>query len=134
MKIHGSCHCGDITFEAEVDPEQVVVCHCTDCQTLSGSAYRTVAPALVGSYKLLSGSPKSYIKTAQDGTKRAQVFCPECGTPIYSGPAGEESTRVGIRVGTLRERDQLPPRKQVWCGSAQDWVQDLSSIEKIVSH
>jgi hypothetical protein len=44
MKIDGSCHCDRISFEAEVDPATVVICHCTDCQTLSGSAFRTVAP------------------------------------------------------------------------------------------
>ena len=43
MKIEGGCHCGGIRFEAEVDPAAVVICHCTDCQTFSGSAFRTVA-------------------------------------------------------------------------------------------
>jgi len=42
MRIDGRCHCGYITYEAEIDPEKVMICHCTDCQTLSGSAFRTV--------------------------------------------------------------------------------------------
>ena len=41
MKIDGGYHCGYITYEAEADPEKVGICHCTDCQTLSGSAFRT---------------------------------------------------------------------------------------------
>ncbi len=40
MKIDGHCYCGEITFEAEVDPNGLNICHCTDCQTLSGSAFR----------------------------------------------------------------------------------------------
>jgi hypothetical protein len=40
MKIDGRCRCGNITFAAEVDPATVVICYCTDCQTLSGSAFR----------------------------------------------------------------------------------------------
>ena len=40
MQIDGQCHCGSITFEAEVDPEEVSGCHCTDCQTLTGSPMR----------------------------------------------------------------------------------------------
>jgi hypothetical protein len=40
MKIDGRCCCGNITFAAEVDPATAVICHCTDCQTLSGSAFR----------------------------------------------------------------------------------------------
>jgi hypothetical protein len=40
MKVTGGCHCGHITYEAEVDPATVRVCHCTDCQKLTGTAFR----------------------------------------------------------------------------------------------
>ena len=131
MNIDGSCHCGNISFQAEVDPDQVLICHCTDCQTLSGSAYRIIAPAKEGSFKLLGGNPRTYIKTAENGTKRAQAFCPDCGTPIYAASAGEPLTKVGIRVGTVRQREQLRPKKQIWSRSARGWVQDLSAVTKI---
>ncbi|MCS3977997.1 hypothetical protein M2191_002680 [Bradyrhizobium japonicum] len=32
MQIDGQCHCGQITFEAEIDLEAVSVCHCRDCR------------------------------------------------------------------------------------------------------
>ena len=32
MKIDGGCHCGYITYEAEADPANAMICHCTDCQ------------------------------------------------------------------------------------------------------
>jgi len=38
MKIDGGCFCGNITFEADIDPEKVMICHCTDCQSITGSA------------------------------------------------------------------------------------------------
>ena len=34
MKVDGRCHCGSSPYEAEIDPEKVAICHCTDCQTL----------------------------------------------------------------------------------------------------
>ena len=40
MHIDGACHCGGITYEAEIDPDRVGVCHCNDCQRLTGTAYR----------------------------------------------------------------------------------------------
>jgi len=129
MKIDGRCHCGFIAYEAEVDPEKVEICHCTDCQVLSGSAFRTLAP-VTGEFKLLSGHPKSYIKTAESGNKRAQVFCPECGTPIFSS-AAEGGPPVYVRVATARQRDQLPPKIQYWFASAQHWLADLNSLPKI---
>src|SRR5471032_1808170 len=81
MKIEGGCHCGGIRFEAEVDPATVVICHCTDCQTFSGSAFRTVVLTKPGTFALLAGAPTVYVKTAESGNRRQQTFCPTCGTP-----------------------------------------------------
>ncbi|MFP6731693.1 MAG: GFA family protein [Alphaproteobacteria bacterium] len=130
MKIDGGCHCSAITYRAEIDPENVLICHCSDCQTLSGSAYRTVAFAKDGSFELLSGTLKTYIKIADSGNQRAQTFCPECGSPIYSGSPGDNPKNVGIRVGSCRQRDELRPKKQYWCGSAQDWSDNISALPK----
>jgi hypothetical protein len=130
MRIEGGCHCGYITYEAEVDPARVGVCHCTDCQTLSGSAFRTVVPAEKQQFRLLSGQPRIYVKTAESGNQRAQAFCPECGTPIYSTAASDPQV-FGLRVGTARQRAQLRPQRQVWCRSALDWVMNLDSVAKI---
>ena len=83
MRIDGQCHCGNIRFEAEVDPEQVRICHCTDCQNSTGSAYRVNIPAAKGSFRMSGGPVKQYVKTtAESGRKRVQGFCPECGTPF----------------------------------------------------
>ena len=128
MYIEGSCHCGEITFTAEVDPDRVIICHCTDCQTLSGSAYRTIVPTIENSFQLLTGKPKIYVKTAEDGARRAQSFCPNCGTPIYAAPEGEGSSFFGIRVGVIKQRSQLEPKSQYWCRSAQTWVQDIGHL------
>ena len=74
MKIDGRCHCGYITYEAEIEPEKVMICHCADCQTLSGSAFRTVAFTKKGTFKLLSGELKVYVKTGGSGTKPTIVL------------------------------------------------------------
>jgi hypothetical protein len=129
MQIDGACHCGYITYVAEIDPERVGICHCTDCQTLSGSAFRTSVSAPKESFSLRGGQPKIYIKTAESGNKRVQAFCPECGTPIYSAAPTDPQT-FNIRVGTARQRAELKPKSQGWCRSARDWVMDLKSIKQ----
>ena len=58
MDVTGRCHCGAITYRATVDPATVGICHCTDCQMLSGSAYRVSVPAPAATFKILSGKPK----------------------------------------------------------------------------
>ncbi len=130
MKIDGKCHCGAITYEAEVDPATARICHCTDCQVLSGTAFRTVVAAREEDFTLLSGAPKTYIKTAESGAPRAQVFCPDCGTPLYATGVGDGPKIFGLRMGCIRQREDLPPNEHIWARSAVGWLGDIASLPK----
>lgn len=129
MRVDGQCHCGDIAFTAEIDETAVTICHCTDCQTLTGTAFRVSAPAPAASLRFVAGTPKTYVKTAESGNRRAQGFCGRCGTPIYSATADTEPTSYGLRVGTLKQREALMPRQEIWCQSALGWMPRLSGTE-----
>ena len=131
MRIDGACHCGQIAFEAETDPESAAVCHCTDCQTMSGTAFRTVVTASPGSLRLTSGEPKTYVKTAESGNRRTMAFCANCGTQLWACNAGAEASRINLRAGTLRQREELPPRRQIWCRSAQPWLDTIALLPRI---
>lgn len=132
MRIEGSCHCGAITFEGEADPEKVWVCHCTDCQSGTGSAFRINIPVPGKSFRMLSGAPAIYVKhTAESGTPRAQAFCPTCGSPIYSTTPGDgPKESYTVRVGLLKQRSELSPKKQNWFRSARAWVTSLAAVPK----
>jgi len=127
MQIDGKCLCGYITYRAEIDPERVGICHCTDCQNHSGAAYGVIT-AITGGFELLSGEMKTYVKTADSGNRRALTFCPKCGTRIYAQNADGREGFWGLRVGTITQRAGLTPRLQVWCDSALPWVMDLRDI------
>jgi hypothetical protein len=129
MKVDGQCHCGQIRYEAEIDADKVNVCHCNDCQILTGTAYRVSAPACAASLAFLAGKPKIYIKTADSGNKRAQAFCSNCGTPIYSADA-QNPQSYALRVGTMSQRAALPPKRQIWCSSALAWASDIRRLER----
>jgi hypothetical protein len=131
MKINGTCHCGYITYEGEIDPEKVALCHCTDCQTLSGTAFRVIAPVPDTSFKMLGGEPTIYIKTGESGNKREQAFCPRCGAPIYSTPPGAGPKNYNLRAGTIRQRNQLVPKHEIWARSKQAWINDITSIHSL---
>ena len=130
MKINGGCHCGLVSYEAEIDPDRIGVCHCSDCQTLSGAPFRAIARTLAGSFKLLAGELKIYVKTAESGNKRKQSFCPECGTPIYSTSTDDNPSSYALRVGSIHQRDLLVPKLQIWTSSEQKWVSGLNSVER----
>src|SRR5688572_28361867 len=132
MKIHGSCVCGFLTFEAEADPQKVSICHCTDCQSNTGSAFRTNVRVPGSTFRMLSGTPTIYIKTTADsGNPRAQAFCPKCGSPIYSTTPGDgPQPSYVVRVGVLRERGELAPKVQNWTRSARPWVAGIGALPR----
>ncbi len=134
MQIDGGCQCGHITYEAEIDPEQVGLCNCTDCQIFSGGAFRVGVPIPETDFNLLSGTLKTYVKTAESGNRRAQVFCPECGTHLYSTSVEGGPKIFRIRTSTARQRDELPPTRQGWRRSAQPWLADLATLPSRDQH
>ncbi len=128
MKVDGKCLCGAVSYEAEVDTSKIVICHCTDCQTNSGTAYGVVAVVVDGTFKLLTGELRTFVKVADSGNRRRLEFCPTCGTRIVAKPAEGEEGFVSLRIGTATQRDQLAPIAQLWSRSARSWVQDLSEL------
>lgn len=128
--VEGSCHCGKVTFKAVVDPEKIFVCHCTDCQTLSGSPFRVVALSPAETLEWLGEKPKKYVKTAESGNRRVQAFCEDCGTPIYSSDDVEKPTGYALRVGCIHQRDELKPKAAMWCQSEQTWLEDLTELPR----
>jgi len=129
MKIDGSCHCGAIRYEAEIDPARVRICHCTDCQIFSGSAFRIAAPADEKDFRLIAGSPKIYVKVGEGGARRAQAFCADCGTAIYATSVDDGPKTIGIRAATARQRAELVPRRQFWHRSALSWLGRMECLE-----
>jgi hypothetical protein len=129
MRVEGACHCGNVAFEAEVDPETARICHCTDCQTMSGSLFRTNIQAAAETFRLVRGSPKIYVKTADSGAKRAQAFCPDCGTGLYA-TSPDNPASYGLRVGTIAQRAMFRPRQQIWCQSALPWTSEVDGLER----
>jgi hypothetical protein len=129
MRIDGRCHCGFISYEADVDPEAVYLCSCADCQSISGSAFRWAVPVPEESFRLLSGEPKTYVKTADSGATSHQLFCPKCASPLYSFSVAEGPRFLNLRLGTARQRAELPPKFEYWHCSAQGWVTKIREID-----
>lgn len=125
-KVTGACHCGQVQIQAEIDADKVFVCFCSDCQKLSGTAFRVVVPATLGSVAV-QGEVAHYVKTAASGRLRAQGFCPKCGSPMYSKTQGELDGYV-LRVGVLNQAVDLKPVVKLWQSSQWAWTEKMSEI------
>lgn len=119
--IEGRCLCGKVSYKAAVEPSFVGVCHCSDCQRFTGSAFATVIAVPVSALKVI-GALKTFSKPGDSGKLMHRRFCPECG----SGILDEGDALPGIAMlnaGTLDDRSWVKPQSEIYCDSAQPWVQ-----------
>jgi hypothetical protein len=127
MQVEGQCHCGAIAYEAGVDPQKASICHCSDCQTLSGAPFRASVPARAENLHFRKGQPRIYVKVADSGNRRAQGFCGNCGTSLYSTSADDPQV-YNLRLGAIKQRAQIAPQRQIWCESGLAWSQNISGL------
>ena len=131
MKVHGRCHCGKIAYAAEVDPNAVQICHCLDCQTLTGSAFRVTIPAPPETFRLEQGEPRIYLKVAESGSRRCHAFCGDCGAPVFRLPT-DNNPNYSLRIGGLDQRAELgPPGRQIWAKRRLPWVTAIADIAEV---
>src|SRR3954464_9638434 len=131
LKIQGRCHCGTICYEAEVEAVSVNICHCLDCQRLSGSAFRAGIVVPADRFRLLTGKPREYVKVADSGAKRVHAFCETCGSPVYSC-APDKPQSYSLRLGALSEKDGLGrPSRQIWTKRRLSWMPKLEGVPDI---
>ena len=99
MEIDGQCHCGRVTYRADIDPAKVSICHCTDCQNLTGSPYRVTVICSEQQLRMTGAPAKVYAKTGDNGRTRCQHFCEGCGSPLFTSCDGGPDD-WGIRWGS----------------------------------
>ncbi|MFD2238757.1 GFA family protein [Aureimonas populi] len=128
MDIDGSCHCGAVRYRARIDPGKVTICHCTDCQKLTGSPYRVSTIAARSDIELMGEEPRTYVKHGDNGRPRHQLFCGRCGSPLFTHGEGEEAQEWGIRWGSISQRAELAPRDRIWCRSAPPWSGTIDTL------
>jgi hypothetical protein len=120
MKLEGGCLCGKVRYSADAEPVFVGVCHCTDCQRETGTAFNVVVgipqPALS-----VQGALKTFSSPGGSGKPVNRRFCPECGSTITSEPEAFAGVTI-VRAGTLDDANWIKPAMEIYCDSAQPWV------------
>lgn len=129
--ITGGCLCGKVRYSAEAEPTFVGLCHCHDCQRFTGSAFGAVI-GLPKSAVTVRGILKAFTKPGDSGKAMERRFCPECGASVMD-EAQMMPGVVMITIGTLDDPSWVKPTSQIFCASAQPWVQlggELKSFER----
>lgn len=122
MSRTGRCLCGEVTYSLEGDPIATAVCHCSNCQRVSGSAFSLNIIALEAQLSV-DGTLVAYEETDESGDTVfvRRRFCGSCGSPIVSEMV--QTGLIAVKAGTLDERAELQPTVEVWCVDRQPWVE-----------
>jgi hypothetical protein len=95
MRVSGSCHCGNIAFEAEGDFAEAMECNCSFCRRQGALL------AFVPRAGMELKTPRDNLKTYFFNKKViAHHFCPQCGMAPFgeaSMPDGTEMTAINLR-------------------------------------
>jgi len=131
MKIEGGCLCGKVRYSGEAEPIFAGVCHCTNCQKGSGTAFNTVV-AVPKPTVSFTGALSTYEGRGDTGNAVYKRFCPECGSPVAE-EAAVMADVVMIPTGTLDDPSTVKPAMQIYCDSAQHWalLGDLQRFPKM---
>ena len=127
-KISGHCLCGNVRYSAEGEPTVQAICHCTNCQRQTGTAFSIVIGVPAGAFHVEGDTLASIPTTGEvHGTETLRHFCSGCGSPIYSSVEATPEV-VYIKAGTLDDASWLEPQAEIWTRSAQPWSPRLESV------
>ncbi|MCP4472946.1 MAG: GFA family protein [Gammaproteobacteria bacterium] len=119
----GGCQCGKIRYRLTAEPGILYVCHCSDCQKQSASAFGMSLRMRPRDIEFVEGleAMQSWDTHGEDGRIKRCHFCPNCGTRVMHGSDDPDET-VSIKAGSLDDTSGLRPRAHIWLKSAQPWV------------
>ena len=93
----GSCQCGAVSFEADVDLDQTIVCNCSRCNRLGS----VLAFAPRDAFTLKSGEGNLSEYRFNTRTLR-HLFCKTCGIQGFSfGEKPDGTSMVAVNVNCL---------------------------------
>ena len=124
----GGCLCGKIRYAVSQPLHNIIACHCTHCQKVSGAGASFNAAIPSAAFTLSSGQPKVYEDIADSGNILRRYFCADCGSSIYS-QREKTPEMVVLKVGTLDDSADMKLIMNIWTRSARPWMHLDPTIE-----
>ncbi|EPQ0226323.1 GFA family protein [Pseudomonas aeruginosa] len=119
--INGSCLCGSVHYSSPQPPLMTAVCHCSDCQKQSGSAFSVNLMVLAEGFQAEGQTLASYQTRGGSGLPVRRFFCSHCGSALYTELSAMPGV-LAVKAGTLADAAIVNPGMHLWCASAQPWV------------
>ena len=117
----GSCVCGGVRYELIAEPLALFCCHCTECQTASGSSFVLALKMPYSGVTVIEGEAKQYLRPEADGQQRQIFRCPQCLAALWSEKL-DSKEMITVYAGTLDNSATLRPVAHIWTSDAQPWI------------
>lgn len=121
LPLSGGCQCGQVRYEIRAAPSTVYLCHCSECQRQSGSAFAMSMFVPRDALAITAGTPREWRRRAPSGNMSSCFFCGECGARLFHNPDRNPALTI-LKPGTLDDTRWLAPVGHIWTRSAQPWV------------
>ena len=119
--LEGRCKCGSLTYRMKQKPMYVHCCHCSECQTLTGSAF--VLNAIIEADQVeYEGEVAEVTLPTPSGHGQLVTSCANCGTTVFSAYLSRKGKLRYVRVGTLDDPAECPPDVHIFTSSKLPWV------------
>ncbi|MEM7019552.1 MAG: GFA family protein [Pseudomonadota bacterium] len=126
-RITGGCLCGKVRFETDAVPFHQLLCHCTDCQHVSGSAFYTAYIVPLASMTLLQGEPGSFAVKSDQGRDNTRKFCRDWGSRLWA-EVGLGEGMASVNGMALDDRSHFNPISNHRLETAPGWCQVDQSL------
>lgn len=119
----GGCSCGAVRYRICATALFIHCCHCTKCQTESGSAFAVNALVETSAIELVAGDPVEVPVPAESGSDQLIMRCPTCSTALWGHYPGLGTHLAFVRAGTLGTRATIEPDVHVYTRSKLPWIE-----------
>lgn len=122
LPITGRCLCGAVTYSVVAQPLWQGVCHCSNCQRQTATAFSAIVGVPTEALTV-EGGPLSSFRTPSEGYQSTteRRFCSACGSPIFSTIEAMPALAF-LKAGTIDDISWFEPTAEIWTGSAQPWT------------
>jgi hypothetical protein len=116
--ISGSCLCGEVTFSLNNDFSRFYLCHCTQCQKMTGSAH--VAHLFTAPDNLSWTRGETSLKRFDHPSRSfTKVFCIECGSGLpFVNKSGKA---LIVPAGSLDAEPNIQPSHNIFWHERASW-------------
>ncbi|MHC1547877.1 GFA family protein [Phyllobacterium sp. K27] len=122
LNLEGGCFCGKLRYCVTAAPLWTLMCHCTDCQEMTASAFSLCAIIATDSFSITSETqPEGHRKTADNGAISTRFVCPECATWTHTQTTSSTEMMI-VRPSSLDDHSWFKPVAQLYTRSAQKWA------------